>query len=119
MRRRSGPRIAILVAIILTLATAGVGLVATLILESPALVFDDLDAYGEVPIPATGCSVCTCPRARRPSAFTSAGHAQPVVRGFRLSDLQFPITPPAGARNPKRPSVGGTTTVNSDTHVRV
>src|SRR6476659_5255262 len=72
MRRRSGPRIAILVAI-LTLVTAGVGLVATLILN--AFVFDEFDAYGEVPIPGTA-SLHLPGRGDR--QLSHDGHGQPV-----------------------------------------
>ncbi|HEY6649498.1 MAG TPA: SHOCT domain-containing protein, partial [Mycobacterium sp.] len=50
MGRRTGPRIAITVAI-LTMVAAGVGFVAMLILN--AFVLDEYDAYGEVPIPGS------------------------------------------------------------------
>ena len=114
MRRRSGPRIAILVAI-LTLVTAGVGLVATLILN--AFVFDEFDAYGEVPIPGTAS--LHLPAGEATVSFHTMVTGSPSS-GFPIPDLQFSITPPAGLPKPQvTESVGGTTTVNSDTHVRV
>jgi hypothetical protein len=40
--------------------------------------------------------------------------------GFPIPDLKFSINPPAGVTKPQvTESVGGTTTVNSDTHVQV
>ena len=114
MRRRSGPRIAILVAI-LTLVTAGVGLVATLILN--AFVFDEFDAYGEVPIPGTAS--LHLPAGEATVSFHTMVTGSPSS-GFPIPDLQFSITPPAGVPKPQvTESVGGTTTVNSDTHVQV
>src|SRR6476659_4074099 len=114
MRRRSGPRIAILVAI-LTLVTAGVGLVATLILN--AFVFDEFDAYGEVPIPGTAS--LHLPAGEATGSFHTMVTGSPSS-GFPIPDLKFSINPPAGVPKPQvTESVGGTTTVNSDTHVQV
>src|SRR5262245_47080160 len=114
MRRRSGPRIAILSAI-LTLVIGGVGLLATLILN--AFVLDDYDAYGEVPIPGT--TSLHLPAGEVTVSFRTMVTGSPSS-GFPIPDLQFSITPPAGVPKPQvTESVGGTTTVNSDTHVRV
>jgi hypothetical protein len=114
MRRRSGPRIAILLAI-LTLVIAGVGFVATLILN--AFVFDEYDAYGEVPIPGT--SSLHLPAGETTVSFHTMVTGSPSS-GFPIPDLQFSITPPAGAPKPQvTESIGSTTTVNSDTRVRV
>jgi Short C-terminal domain len=114
MRRRSGPRIAILSAI-LTLVIAGVGLLATLILN--AFVLDEYDAYGEVPIP--GSTSVQLPAGEATVSFHTMVTGSPSS-GFPIPDLQFSITPPASVPKPEvTESLGDTTTVNSDTHVRV
>jgi Short C-terminal domain len=114
MSRRTGPRIAILSAI-LTLVIAGVGLIATLILN--AFVLDEYDAYGEVSIP--GSTSLQLPAGEVSVSFHTMVTGSPSS-GFPIPDLKFSINPPAGVPKPQvTESVGGTTTVNSDTHVRV
>jgi hypothetical protein len=114
MSRRSGPRIAILSAI-LTLVIAGVGLIASLILN--AFVLDDYDAYGEVSIP--GSTSLHLPAGEVTVSFHTMVTGSPSS-GFPVPDLKFTITPPEGVAKPQvTESIGGTTTVNSDTHVRV
>jgi hypothetical protein len=114
MSRRSGPRIAVLSAI-LTLVVAGVGLVAALVLN--AFIFDDYDAYGEVPIP--GSTSLHLPAGEATVSFHTMVTGSPSS-GFPIPDLKFNITPPPGVPKPQvTESVGGTTTVNSDTHVQV
>ena len=114
MSRRSGPRVAILSAI-LTLVIAGVGLVAMLILN--AFVLDEYDAYGEVSIP--GSTSLHLPAGEVTVSFHTMITGRPSS-GFPIPDLKFNITPPAGVAKPQvTESIGGTTTVNSDTHVQV
>jgi Short C-terminal domain len=114
MSGRFGPRIAI-VASILTLVAAVIGFVATLILN--AFVLDEYNAYGEVPIP--GSSSLHLPAGEATVSFHTVITGRPAS-GFPIPDLQFSMTPPAGVPDPKvTESIGGTTTVNSDTHVRV
>jgi Short C-terminal domain len=114
MSRRSGPRIAIFSAI-LTLVVAGVGLIASLILN--AFVLDEYDAYGEVSIP--GSTSLHLPAGEVTVSFHTMVSGSPSS-GFPIPDLKFTITPPEGVAKPQvTESVGGTTTVNSDTHVRV
>jgi hypothetical protein len=114
MSRRSGPRIAITSAI-LTLVIAGVGLIATLILN--AFVLDEYDAYGEVPIP--GSTSLHLPAGEVTVSFHTMVTGSPSI-GFPIPDLKFTITPPAAVPKPEvTDSVGGTTTVNSNTHVQV
>ena len=114
MGRRFGPRIAILSSI-LTLVIAGVGLVATLILN--AFVLDEYDAYGEVSIP--GSTSLQLPAGEVSVSFHTMVTGSPSS-GFPIPDLKFSINPPAGVPKPQvTESVGGTTTVNSDTHVQV
>jgi Short C-terminal domain len=114
MSGRFGPRIAI-VASILTLVAAVIGFVATLILN--AFVLDEYNAYGEVPIP--GSSSLHLPAGEATVSFHTVITGRPAS-GFPIPDLQFSMTPPEGVPDPKvTESIGGTTTVNSDTHVRV
>jgi hypothetical protein len=114
MGRRSGPRNAIIVAVV-WLVAAGVGFVAMLMLN--AFVLDKYDAYGEVPIP--GSTSLHLPAGEATVSFHTKVTGSPSS-GFPIPDLQFSITPPAGVPKPQViESVGGTTTVNSDTHVQV
>jgi hypothetical protein len=114
MGRRFGPRIAIIVAV-LSLVAAGVGFVAMLVLN--AFVLDEYDAYGEVPVP--GSTSLHLPAGEATVSFHTMVTGSPSS-GFPIPDLQFSITPPSGVPKPHvTESVGGTTTVNSDTHVQV
>jgi hypothetical protein len=114
MRNRTGPRIAILSAV-LTLVVGGVGLIVTLILN--AFVLDKYDAYGEVPVP--GSASLQLPAGEATVSFHTMVTGSPSS-GFPIPDLKFSITPPQGVAKPEvTESVGGTTTVNSDTHVQV
>jgi len=114
MSGRFGPRIAI-VGAILTLVAAVIGFVATLILN--AFVLDEYDAYGEVPIP--GSSSLHLPAGDATVSFHTVVTGRPTS-GFPIPDLQFSIISPDGVPKPQvTENIGGTTTVNSDTHVRV
>jgi hypothetical protein len=114
MSRRSGPRFAILSAV-LTLVIGGVGLIAMLILN--AFVLDNYDAYGEVSIP--GSTSLHLPAGEVTVNFHTMVTGSPSS-GFPIPDLKFNVTPPAGVPKPEvTESIGGTTTVNSDTHVQV
>ena len=114
MSRRSGPRIAILSAV-LTLVIGGVGLIAMLILN--AFVLDKYDAYGQVSIP--GSTSLHLPAGEVTVNFHTMVTGSPSS-GFPIPDLKFNVTPPAGVPKPAvTESIGGTTTVNSDTHVQV
>jgi Short C-terminal domain len=114
MGRRLGPRIAVLSAVV-TLVIGLVGLVAALILN--AFVLDDYDAYGEVSIP--GSTSLHLPAGEVTVSFHTMVTGSPTS-GFPIPDLKFSITEPAAAPKPQvTESIGGTTTVNSDTHVQV
>ncbi|MDT5011701.1 MAG: hypothetical protein QOH57_3318 [Mycobacterium sp.] len=99
------------------LVVSVVGAIASLVLN--AFVLDDYDSYGEVPIP--GSSTLHLPE----GDVTVSFHTQVIGRtsgsGLPLpSDLGIGITPPAGVANPQiSENIGGTTSVNNDTHVRV
>jgi hypothetical protein len=102
-------------AVLLVVSIAG-GIVS-LVLN--AFVFDDYDAYGEVPIP--GSRTLALPA----GDVTVSFHTQIIGRtsggGLPLpSDLKLGIMPPEGVAEPEyNENVGGTTTVNNDVHVRV
>ena len=114
MSRRSGSRFAILSAV-LTLVVAGVGLIASLILN--AFVLDEYDAFGEVSIP--GSTSLHLPAGEVTVSFHTIVTGSPSS-GFPIPDLKFNVTPPVGVPNPEvTESISGTTTVNSATHVQV
>src|SRR5689334_21801022 len=114
MANRTGPRLAVFSAV-LTLVIGGVGLIATLILN--AFVLDEYDAYGEVPIP--GSTSLQLPAGEVTVSFHTMVTGSPSS-GFPIPDLNFSINPPEGVAKPQvTESIGGTTTVNSDTHVQV
>jgi len=97
------------------LVIAGVGLIAMLILN--AFVLDEYDAYGEVSIP--GSTSLHLPAGEVTVSFHTMVTGSPSS-GFPIPDLKFTITPPVGVEKPQvTESIGGTTTVNSDTHVQV
>lgn len=114
MSRRAAPRVAVVVAV-LTLVAAAVGFVVTLALN--AFVFDEFDAYGEVPIPGTGS--IELPAGEVTVSFHTLTAGQPTS-GFPIPAISINIEPPEGAADPVvTESIGATTTVNSDTHARV
>jgi len=114
MRKRVGPRIAIFSAVI-SLVVGGVGLVAMLMLN--AFVLDEYDAYGEEPVP--GSTSLQLPAGEVTVSFHTMVTGSPSS-GFPIPELKFSIDPPQGVAKPEViESVGGTTTVNSDTHVQV
>jgi hypothetical protein len=114
MSRRSGPRFAILSAV-LTSVIGGFGLIAMLILN--AFVLDEYDAYGHVSIP--GSTSLHLPAGEVTVNFHTAVTGSPSS-GFPIPDLKFNVTPPAGVPKPAvTESIGGTTTINSDMHARV
>lgn len=101
---------------IVTLVVAVAGFIATLVLN--AFFLDDYDAYGEVPIPGSG------------SVHLPAGQATVSLHtlviggtnggGLPVPPLRISITPPDGVAQPEvTESIGSTTTVNNDAHVRV
>jgi Short C-terminal domain len=108
------PRVAITVSI-LTLVASVIGFVAVLILD--AFVLDEFDAYGEVPIP--GSASLQLPEGEVTVSFHTLITGRPTS-GFPVPQMSVRIDPPQGVSEPEvTESIGGTTTVNSDTHVRV
>jgi hypothetical protein len=114
MRGRAAPRIALVVAIA-TLIVGVVGLIVTLVLN--AFVFDEFNAYGEVPIPGSG-------RLALPAGEVTISFHTAVTGStngaFPVPALQLGITPPDGAPHPVvTEAVGSTTSVNNDVRVRL
>lgn len=113
MNRRTGPRILTAVAVLTMVATA-VGFVAMLVLN--AFVFDEYDAYGEVPIP--GSASLALPAGDATVTFHTVligggGNGLPVPA------LEYRITGPDGVDAQLTEDYGSTTTVNNDARVRI
>ena len=114
MAGRAGPRVA-LVGAIVALVTGVVGLLVSILLN--VFVFDEFDAYGEVPIP--GSARLHLPAGETTISFHTAVPGG-VEGGFPVPALQLGITPPDGAPDPVvTESVGATTSVNSDVRIRL
>ena len=111
---RFAPRIAIVVST-LTLVASVLGFVAALVLN--AFVLDEYDAYGEVTIP--GSTNLHLPAGEMTVSFHTMSTGRPTS-GFPIPDLRFGIIAPAGVPDPQvTESIGGTTSVNNDVHVRI
>lgn len=114
MAGRVGPRIAITSAIF-TLIVGGIGFIVSLVLG--AFLWDEYDAYGEVPIPGSG-------RLHLPAGEVTISFHTYVTGGinggFPVPPLKLGMTPPEGVPDPVlTESMGSTTSVNSDVRVRV
>ncbi|KHO23753.1 hypothetical protein A5761_20320 [Mycolicibacterium setense] len=111
--RRSAPRI-VIVTSICALVIGAVGLFVTLFLN--AFVFDEYDAYGEIPIP--GSAGLELPAGE----VTVSLHTMVTGSsgGLPVPPLRLHVSSPEGAADPVlTESIGGTTTVNNDARVRV
>ncbi|MDO3639082.1 SHOCT domain-containing protein [Mycolicibacterium arseniciresistens] len=110
---RLAARIVIGVAVV-TMVSAIIGFVVTIVMN--AFVFDDFDAYGEVPIPGRG-SVDLPAGEVTISFHTFTGGTD---GGFAVPPLQLRIDQPEGVPDPVlAETMGGVTTVNGDTRVGV
>jgi hypothetical protein len=114
MSRQTGPRILTTIGIV-TMVVAGIGFVTSLILN--AFVFDEYDAYGEVPIP--GATSLHLPAGDATVSF----HTILIGRagsGLPVPPLKYRIGAPEGVEAPVlREDYGTTTTVNNDARVRI
>jgi hypothetical protein len=109
------PRIFILASVV-TLVVAVVGFIVTMVLN--AFVFDEYDAYGEVPIP--GSSSLHLPAGEATISFHTQTIGSPSGGGLPVPNLGLTIVPPAGIPKPEvTQNWGTTTTVNNDARVRV
>lgn len=114
MNSRRLAKVSLAAAVGLMIVSVG-GFIVALVLN--AFLLDKYNAYGEVPIPGTG------------SVYLPAGEVtvslHTVVVGGPNGGLPVPplgvtIAPPEGAAQPAlNESIGSTTTVNNDAHVRV
>ena len=112
---RTAPRIFILAAV-LTLVVAVIGFIVTLVLN--AFVFDEYDAFGEVPIP--GSSSLHLPAGEATISFHTQTIGSPSGGGLPVPQLGLTIVPPEGIPKPEvTESWGTTTTVNNDARIRV
>lgn len=110
---RLAARVVIGVAVV-TMVSAIIGFVVTMVMN--AFVFDDFDAYGEVPVPGRGTVALPAGEVTVSfHTFTGGGDG-----GFPVPPLRLRIDPPEGVAEPDITETGGSvTTVNGDTRVRV
>jgi hypothetical protein len=113
-REKRAPRVVIAVAVV-SLIVGLVGFVVTMIMN--AFVFDEFDAYGEVPIPGRGS--IELPAGEVNISFhtliTGGGGT-----GLPVPPLGLTFEPPEGVAQPVvTEDWSGTTTVNNDARVRV
>ncbi|HUO38045.1 MAG TPA: SHOCT domain-containing protein [Mycobacterium sp.] len=114
MNGRRLAKVSLAAAVVLMVVSVGGFIVAQVL---SAFVLDKYNAYGEVPVPGTG------------SVYLPAGEVtvslHTVVVGSPNAGLPVPplgitIAPPDGVAQPAlNESIGSTTTVNNDAHVRV
>ncbi|BBX15937.1 hypothetical protein CRI77_18935 [Mycolicibacterium duvalii] len=116
MDRQAGPRIAVTLAI-LTAVLGVVGFVVTLVLN--AVVYDEFDAYGEVPVPGSGRFVL-------PAGEATISFRAVVPGGLDEDDslpvppLQLSIRPPSGVPEPVvTETMRSVTAINNDVRVRI
>ncbi|MGB8407581.1 MAG: SHOCT domain-containing protein [Mycobacterium sp.] len=113
MSRRTVPGVIAAVAAV-AMAVSVIGFVTALLLN--AFVFDDYDAYGEVPVP--GSATVHLPA----GPATISLHTMVIGGGgvLPVPKMSIGIAGPAGVPDPAlTEDIGSTTTVNSDAHVRV
>ncbi|MEZ0054478.1 hypothetical protein ABIA30_005520 [Mycobacterium sp. MAA66] len=113
MSRRTVPGVIAAVAAA-AMVVSVIGFVTALLLN--AFVFDDYDAYGEVPVP--GSATVHLPA----GPATISLHTMVIGGGgvLPVPKMSLGIVPPAGVPDPVlTEDIGSTTTVNSDAHVRV
>lgn len=98
------------------MVVSAIGFVVALILN--AFVFDEYDAYGEVPIP--GSSSLVLPEGEVLITFHTVVIGGTSGSGLPVPRMSIGIDPPEGVPDPVlTEDIGGTTTVNNDARVRV
>lgn len=100
---------------ILTMVVSVIGFIATLVIN--AFFLDEFDKYGEVPIPGTG-------NVHLPAGEVTVSLHALVVGvdngGLPVPPLGITISPPDGVAQPTvTESIGSSTTINNDAHIRV
>ncbi len=101
---------------IVAMVLSVVGFVVTLVLN--AFFLDKYNAYGEVPVPGSGS--LHLPAGDITISLHTLVISGPSGGGLPVPPLGVTITPPDGVAQPVlSESIGSTTTVNNDAHVRV
>ena len=115
MSSRRLARISLAAAIVLMVVSVA-GFVASLVLN--AFFLDKYNAYGEVPIPGSGS--LHLPAGEVTVSLHTVVIGSPNGGGLPVPPLGVTIIPPDGVAQPVvTESIGSTTTVNNDAHVRV
>ena len=115
MSRGSGPRVFTAIAVFAMVASF-IGFIVTLMLN--AFVFDEYDAYGEVPIP--GSSSLQLPAGDVTVTFHTIVIGGTSGGGLPVPPLNYRIGAPEGVEEPKLvEDYGTTTTVNNDARIRI
>jgi len=115
MSRGSGPRVFTAIAV-MTMVASFIGFIVTLMLN--AFVFDEYDAYGEVPIP--GSSSLQLPAGDVTVTFHTIVIGGTSGGGLPVPPLNYRIGAPEGVDEPKLvEDYGTTTTVNNDARIRI
>lgn len=99
-----------------TMVVSVIGFITTMVLN--AFVFDEFDAYGEVPIP--GQTSLHLPQGDVTISFHTVVIGGTNGGGLPIPRLGIDVTPPEGVPTPRlTEDIGATTTVNNDARVRV
>jgi len=115
MSSRRLARISLAAAIVLLVVSVA-GFIASLVLN--AFFLDKYNVYGEVPIPGSGS--LHLPGGEVTASLHTVVIDSPNGGGLPVPSLGVTITPPDGVPQPVvTESIGSTTTVNNDAHVRV
>lgn len=115
MSRRTVPRLLTVIAVA-TMVVSVIGFVTSLILN--AFVFDEYDAYGEVPIP--GSSSMHLPAGDVTVTFHTVLIGSTSGSGLPVPPLTYRIDAPEGISEPVlTEDYGSTTTMNDDARVRI
>lgn len=115
MTSRRLAKISLATAILMMVVAVG-GFIVTLVLN--AFFLDKYNAYGEVPIP--GSASLYLPAGEVTVSLHTVVISGPDGGGLPVPPLGVTITPPDGVAQPLvTESIGSTTTVNNDAHVRV
>jgi hypothetical protein len=113
--RSTAPRILTIVSAV-AMIVSGIGFVAALMLN--AFVFDEYNAYGEVPIPGRG--TVHLPAGEVNVSFHTQIIGSTNGGGLPIPNLRWRADPPSGVAEPQvTEDIGSTTTVNNDARVRV
>jgi hypothetical protein len=115
MNSRRVAKISLILAIV-TLVVSVAGFITTLVLN--VFFLDDYGAYGEVPVPGTGS--VHLPKGQATVSLHTLVIGGTDGGGLPVPPLRISITPPDGVAQPEvTESIGSTTTVNNDAHIRV